>query len=348
MESSLKPVRRIFESADLAVFKQSLACSDILAFVKLCADAVVGKTVSEYEKDISCPVIVRFVEWMGDLRLLVDNTPPLKQPMRFGNKAFRLWHDQVVEKEIPRFLSQLGDTFSNPLQDDAAAELGAYLSGAFGNETRIDYGTGHELFILIFFQCLVKLELVRAQDCACIVMQGFAAYMKTMRKLQETYLLEPAGSHGVWGLDDYHCLAFLFGSAQLVKHATISPSSIHDLALLEERHHDYLYLSCIRVIRKTKVGAPFSETSPMLHDISGMTDWMKVCAGLLRLFQGEVLFKLPVVQHLLFGSLLSMAPLTPAATTTSTAATAATLATAATAEKTATENVFVAPTAGNQ
>ena len=29
------------------------------------------------------------------------------------------------------------------------------------------------------------------------------------------------------------------------------------------------------------------ETSPMLNDISAMSDWAKVCTGLMRLFQGK-------------------------------------------------------------
>ena len=58
--------------------------------------------------------------------------------------------------------------------------------------------------------------------------------------------LEPAGSHGVWGLDDYQFLPFMFGSSQLIAHPDIRPGSMHVPDLLSKSlQDDFLYLSCV-------------------------------------------------------------------------------------------------------
>lgn len=117
--------------------------------------------------------------------------------------------------------------------------------------------------------------------------------------------LEPAGSQGVWGLDDYCFLPFYLGASQLVHHDVIKPSSIHADHILQSCQNEYMYLSSVLFVKQVKKGN-LCETSPMLNDISGVLSWEKVNSGLLKMYKVECLGKFPVMQHFLFGSILTL------------------------------------------
>ena len=236
------PVHGIINSNDLDQFKKSQTFSEISGFVKASADAVVGKRISD-DMHVSTTVF-KIVKFMNHLFDLVGEIPPLKQPMRFGNKAFKQFHSKVCEESAAFVATLLPAEIV-----DASVEVASYLNSAFGNETRIDYGTGHELSFAVFLLCLYKLKVISSVDLRAIVLKAFASYLRVVRRVNQEYLLEPAGSHGVWGLDDYHCLVFVWGAAQLVGHPDILPKSIHDTEIINSHADEYIYLSGIQFIK---------------------------------------------------------------------------------------------------
>lgn len=299
--------------------------------------------------------------------------------------------DVTTKEEILKECSQLGyqAASSNPTttasyddgisskEKEIITELRCYLHDSFGHPIRLDYGTGHECSFIVFLLSLCKIGCFNwsgdssSSGTTSPEVIGNASlsilheYLNVTRGLQRDYMLEPAGSHGVWGLDDYHCVPFYLGACQmrareqwqqqrqqnqkkkkleakessgigadtdddarrlpdnpyLPESTTVTdpsdppildaadnndhwdPSIIHNRPILESYRGTYIYLSCIHFIQQIKPGVPFFESSPMLNDISHLGSWSKVMAGLLRLFEGEVLDKLPVVQHFVFGSI---------------------------------------------
>ncbi|KIP09941.1 hypothetical protein PHLGIDRAFT_125927 [Phlebiopsis gigantea 11061_1 CR5-6] len=295
---SFQPPRKVILIPEqLAHFQQSKTHQEIIAFIEELNERVVGvKLTDECAQSSGVKAILDILD---KVEQTAKEIPPVdNKASRFGNPAFRTFYDKVSELS-PQLHSTLP---SLPL--DAVPEISAYFCESWGNRTRIDYGSGMELNFLCWILCLERLGVVTKEDYVALVVRVFWRYIQVMRVLQSTYWLEPAGSHGVWGLDDYHFLPFLWGSAQLRGHKHLRPKSIHDNEILDEFSKDYMYFACIQFINSVKT-ASLRWHSPMLDDISAVRTWDKVNSGMLKMYRAEVLGKLPVIQHFLFGSLLS-------------------------------------------
>ncbi|CAO3681697.1 unnamed protein product [Rhizopus stolonifer] len=228
--------------------------------------------------------------WLNDF-------PPLHNPQRFGNKAFRQWMEKLHQSSKGLLENVLPEHMHK-----AIPELTEYLHNGFGNATRIDYGSGHELSFVAWLAGIALLGGFNQSDYQAIVLRIVVRYLELVRKIQTTYSLEPAGSHGVWGLDDHQFLPYLWGSSQLVDHPVLKPKSILNKNTIEEFSGEYMYFRCIQYILQVKRG-PFFEHSPMLNDIGSLLSWNKVNTGMTKMFIAEVLKKVPVIQHFKFGNL---------------------------------------------
>lgn len=295
-----KPSRRILSERDHELFLASAAHELIVSFVFHLSDSVRDRTLSDVQNSdaVTDPAITALLAILDEAEELLKQSPPIETGSRFGNPAFRDFLSKVNDA-LPAWHSKLGIT-----NQCAQEELSTYVSNAFGSGTRIDYGSGHELNFILWLLCLRQLSILKDSAFPALTLVVFPRYLRLIREIQSTYYLEPAGSHGVWGLDDYQFLPFLFGASQLVDHKHIRPLSVHNEMILEEYSKDYLYLDQIQWVNATKTVQGLRWHSPMLDDISSAKSWAKVEAGMRRMFLAEVLGKLPVAQHFLFGSLL--------------------------------------------
>ncbi|KAG9135457.1 hypothetical protein Leryth_007216 [Lithospermum erythrorhizon] len=290
------PIKIIQTQNDIVSFQSSTSFSNFLGFIVSLSESIKSKKLSD-----GChvsPTVNSIISIIETLVAYVDEIPPAPQSARYGNVAYRTWHERMSEEAESFMMRILPDEVK-----DASIELVPYFTDSFGNASRIDYGTGHETNFAAWLYCLAKLGIVKEEDYQAVVSRVFVKYLDLMRKLQLKYCLEPAGSHGVWGLDDYHFLPFIFGASQLIDHKYMKPKSIHNDDILGNFANEYLYLSCIIFIKKVKKGL-FAEHSPMLDDISGVPNWKKVNSGLLKMYKIEVLEKVPIMQHFLFGSII--------------------------------------------
>ncbi|KAI4702613.1 Serine/threonine-protein phosphatase 2A activator 1 [Alternaria sp. Ai002NY15] len=335
------PTKRIHDGDDVTFFLASRAYADIMTFIFQLNTAMIPRRIKSEDKtstetakewklhdpDVPHPPAVQsLAKLISSLQSIIDEAPPDPGPRRFGNVSFRTWYD-IVRERVPGLLDQYLPeevlSFKSSSDVSAKTELEAYLIGSFGSSQRLDYGSGHELSFLAFLGCLWKLGAFPASQDGeqerGIVLGVIEPYLELIRRLILTYTLEPAGSHGVWGLDDHSFVPYIFGSAQLspaintpadVAAEGSLPSAPHpgDVAkapaVARERNRN-MYFSAIGFIYDVKKG-PFWEHSNILYDVSGVkAGWAKINKGMIKMYNAEVLSKFPVVQHFPFGSLFS-------------------------------------------
>ena len=248
--------RTVREPGDVARWLASPTCAALLRFLGRMAAAARGHPVDYTpggDATAGKPAPVRaIVAALEHVKALVIEHPPVSQPQRYGNTAFRSFFaalEASTASTLRKIMTTASATSSSSDSGDGApasaveAELGQYWQLSFGNATRIDYGTGHEASFLMFLFALGRAGVLgeasasvdgvaSASSSTCskdedsahlrdIALHVYPAYLHVIRCVQRTYMLEPAGSHGVWSLDDYCFLPFVLGAAQLVGHRNI-------------------------------------------------------------------------------------------------------------------------------
>ncbi|GEQ69740.1 hypothetical protein JCM33374_g3414 [Metschnikowia sp. JCM 33374] len=297
--------KKIVSVGDLEKWVDSPSYTSLINFIAALQKSVLGVT-----NDAQVPasdLIPKLLDILSKVEHIIEAHPIVKDVdiSRFGKPEFRDFYDDLKSSSLEWFVD-LCPTEARQY----APEIQEYFVEAWGNRTRIDYGSGHELNFMLFLYSLQVSGVLVVGDYTAVIVKVFTKYMAIMRTLQKKYWLEPAGSHGVWGLDDYHFLPFLFGAAQLATHPHMKPKSIHNKELVETLWRQYMYLECIQFINsiKTVPGVERSSTSlrwhsPMLDDISSAKSWRKISDGMIKMYRAEVLGKLPIVQHVMFGKI---------------------------------------------
>lgn len=296
--------REIKTSQDMTKWQVSKAFKHYTDFILSMSAAVKGIKISDVNKDIGETNRLLVVQ-LTQMESWIQDIPPEAQRLRYGNPSFVKWHDRL-KMECYKLVSAIAaeGVRMEKLTPEAVHEMCGYFGDSFGSPVRIDYGTGHEMNFAIFLMILCNLGVIQPRELCATVLVVFERYLKLVRNLQVVYNLEPAGSHGVWGLDDHQFLPFLWGSAQFLGKEVIEPSRFPEASCYEREASEYIFMSAVQFIGKVKSG-PFFEHSNQLWNISSIDTWSKIHKGLIRMYHGEVLSKFPIVQHLQFGKLFS-------------------------------------------
>ena len=283
-------------------FLRSPAFKDIVNFLYNIQNKIKGIKLSDIPPKSNNKCLSNFENLFNSLEELYIKFPPKEGNEKYNIPVFKDFHTYLVQNYENIMMNSVLKLENIP--KNLVLELKSYFIDSFGNPSRMDYGTGHELNFLCFLYVLYKADLYTENDFPFLALNIFFKYVIFMRKLQTNYILEPAGARGVWGLDEYQFIPFIFGAAQLINNKEITPKGILDDEILKAYKNEYIYLDCVDYIKSVKTGASFGHYAPILESITNAKNWEKIAKGLVRMYQDDVLGKIVIIQHFYFGSVL--------------------------------------------
>lgn len=80
----------------MRLWEKSQAYAEYLGFILALNEEVEGVSISEASRTVS-PRVMSILKVLDKIDALIDEIPPIQQPQRFGNQAFRTWYQQLQE-----------------------------------------------------------------------------------------------------------------------------------------------------------------------------------------------------------------------------------------------------------
>ena len=150
MSTFKKPTRGIYVLDDLKQFVASKTYSEIVQFIRQIVLAVKGKQNAANASDSISEPMQNIYELLKYTFNNIQKFPPEQTNNRFGNKSYRIWHEQTLVKDATVQIAKLFSSNNGNNNQEAVLELLPYYYDSFGNATRIDFGTGHEVNFILF------------------------------------------------------------------------------------------------------------------------------------------------------------------------------------------------------
>ncbi|GAA5979096.1 hypothetical protein JCM5350_007064 [Sporobolomyces pararoseus] len=326
--STLKPCtsleRKILNESDLISWKQSLPFEWIQEYIK---ELIESTEIESIEQGEPSQAIEQLCKFLDKVERLVQDAQPFEPCNQ--KHAFSSFRSKLAVLATSLHLELLPSLLR---ADVLLPELQFHLLRSFGSQSRLDYGTGHELSFMLYLLSLRLTGILRQEgDSKFVVREVLKRYWKVTELGRKKFGLVVAGRRGVWKKDETNGRVWFDPKASEARvHPARSKSSS---SLTSSSLHLNTSSTPLNLLRSLLLSSSSSSSSPTSHsgtstpnpysfNFSSRTPsptptQHESRSDLFQLYLHTTLISLPCLLHLRFGSLLPFSTYSSTSTSTS-------------------------------